>query len=152
MGSCRHFLLPALLCSWCSVSLPCSSRACFFSLQLYHFGLMSIGLFPRQHLIPSLDEFVFQPVLFLQSFSVRLFVSCALMPVRGSSWVLCVPDLFLMVFYYCPWFLYYCGISLAAGPFVTFDFALWLSELKLTSQSFTCQPPCVSYVWIHFLH
>lgn len=96
MGSCCHFLLPAprvfLVFCFSPVLLP----SLIFSLQLYHIGLLSTGLFPCQHLIPYLDEFVSKPVLFPQSLSVCLSVSCAPVPVCWSSCILCVPD-FLMV-------------------------------------------------------
>lgn len=139
MGSCCHFLLPAprvfLVFCFSPVLLP----SLIFSLQLYHIGLMSIGLFPRQHLIPYLDEFVSKPVLFPQSLSVCLSVSCAPVPVCWSSCILCVPD-FLMVSCLVRSFCIVWNFTFCL-PFCYFDFGFW--TYQNSSLLFSPLPACL---------
>ena len=73
--SCCHFLLPAHLRCWCSVSHLCSPLGRSSPPQLSHISLVSTALFPvshHLHLISSLVEFVFKPVLSPHSLLVHL--------------------------------------------------------------------------------
>ena len=128
LALCCHLLVPAQLCSQCSVSLcvpvlhlcPISHISCISA----HLFQVSLHL----HLSPSLVWFVFKPVLFLHFLSVRLvFVLLCSCACSRSLVLLCSQ---------CSWF-------------VPFGFLVCPLVWLLNKLTFCFQPsrPRVSCVW-----